>query len=328
MGKIKTDTDIRISYTRWDVPLSDGGLMSVDWNRDPSTIKDRTKVIIFFPGLAGDSSRGYIKMLSNWFLQHDDYLIGVVHARGVNTELKTDELIKLSMMDDWRTAMDLVTSRLDALKLEHELYGVGFSMGGNVMLRYQALTPESRFKALMAICNPFDVQMSANMMRGTPSEPYLVWLGKKVAIGTKDKEMLEKIRVKYGLDYDAIEKCKDWGQFDKEMLAKTVVSDKPDGVRYFRSIEEYRHESSALLHLSKISVPTFILHAKDDPIVPVCCIPMAACVANPHFIVGLSNYGSHCLYFLNDWFGVPRKRERWICSAIKEWVDINDAKKG
>ena len=78
--------------------MSDGALMSVDWNRDPSTVNGKKKVLLFFPGLAGDSSRGYIKMLSRWFLQHDDYLVGVLHARGVNTELKTDELIKLSHM--------------------------------------------------------------------------------------------------------------------------------------------------------------------------------------------------------------------------------------
>ena len=128
------------------------------------------------------------------------------------------------------------------------------------------------------------------------------------------------------MDYEALEKCKTWTQFDKEMLAKTVVSDKPDGVKYFRSVEEYRHASSALLHIGKIKVPTLILHAKDDPIVPVACIPLKSCLANPNFIVGLSSYGSHCLFFLNDWFGVPRKGERWICGAIKEWVDVIDAR--
>ena len=86
--------------------------------------------------------------------------------------------------------MQQITSKLDAQKLDFDLYGVGFSMGGNVLLRYQALTPDSRFKALLAICNPFDVQLSANMMRGTASEPYLVWLGRKVAIGTKDEQKL------------------------------------------------------------------------------------------------------------------------------------------
>ena len=59
------------------------------------------------------------------------------------------------------------------------MYGIGISMGANLLVRYQALySEESRFKALISISNPWDVQLSAGLMKNTPFEPYIAWSAK------------------------------------------------------------------------------------------------------------------------------------------------------
>jgi len=64
----------------------------------------------------------------------------------------------------------------------YELYGVGISMGANLLLRYQAIhSQESRFKALISFSNPFDVQLASNLMKATFYEKY-IQLGAKQAI--------------------------------------------------------------------------------------------------------------------------------------------------
>lgn len=76
--------------------------------------------------------------------------------------------------------MQFVYKRLDSIQnVSYDLYGIGISMGANLLLRYQALySDESRFKALISISNPFDIQLSANLMKETPFEPYIAWSAK------------------------------------------------------------------------------------------------------------------------------------------------------
>ena len=79
--------------------------MSVDWSKPLDQLKSiegkKVKVVILWPGIGGDSSKGYIKSTCKHFDQKEDYVIGVIQGRGVNAPLVTPEFMSYDKLDDW-----------------------------------------------------------------------------------------------------------------------------------------------------------------------------------------------------------------------------------
>jgi predicted alpha/beta-fold hydrolase len=72
--------------------MSDGGTVSIDWAYPPDAQEDQDsentirKVCIVFPGLSGNSSKGYVSSLVRHLSQECGYIVGVFHNRGVAQE--------------------------------------------------------------------------------------------------------------------------------------------------------------------------------------------------------------------------------------------------
>lgn len=131
-------------------------------------------------GLGGHSKRDYIKCLNNHLtFAHEKhgasrkYVCAVVHSRGgANTEMLTEDVTR---NEDFNETMEFIYKKLEKLGLEHNLYGIGVSMGANHLLKYCGKKGEScKFKAVMSFGNPFDVYASMNLMRGSVFEDFLV----------------------------------------------------------------------------------------------------------------------------------------------------------
>jgi predicted alpha/beta-fold hydrolase len=62
----------------------------------------------------------------------------------------------------------------------------------------------------------------------------------------------------------------------------------------FRGAEDYYHRASAVRVIDKISVPTLIITAADDPFVPPGPFKEPAVLRNRHITVKLTPEGGHC----------------------------------
>ncbi len=58
-------------------------------------------------------------------------------------------------------------------------------------------------------------------------------------------------------------------------------------------MSEFYTHSSSVLSIKGVQIPTLVIQAKDDPIINYECFPLASCLANPNFIVGVTNRGGH-----------------------------------
>jgi predicted alpha/beta-fold hydrolase len=94
---------------------------------------------------------------------------------------------------------------------------------------------------------------------------------------------------KYGIDFSAVAKAIDWKGWDEEYTRKAVPQ--------YKTLEQYYKASSSLKLISNVKRPTLVIHSKDDPIVPINCLPVDVCVKNPRFIVGIVEKGGHVCYF-------------------------------
>ena len=62
----------------------------------------------------------------------------------------------------------------------------------------------------------------------------------------------------------------------------------------FRGAADYYHRASAMRVVDRISVPTLIIAAADDPFVPPGPFRERAVTGNPHVTVRLTAHGGHC----------------------------------
>jgi predicted alpha/beta-fold hydrolase len=108
--------------------------------------------VIIFPGMGGTSDKTYIKHLIRT-LSKKDITCGVLHIRGSGfTELTTPEFPDMTRTSDWQQGMEHIYKKYPT----QNLYGIGVSMGANMMLKYCGQNPEhAKFRALVSINNPW-----------------------------------------------------------------------------------------------------------------------------------------------------------------------------
>ena len=113
---------------------------------------------------------------------------------------------------------------------------------------------------------------------------------------------------KFNLDFDAIRKVTTWRDFDEEFTIKVHPP--------FKSACQYYYEASCLNHVSKITVPTLVMHSYDDPVVPADCVPVDECLANKNIITAFTRRGGHCCYFMGS-----DGAKRWYSLASAEFLN-------
>ena len=110
----------------------------------------------------------------------------------------------------------------------------------------------------------------------------------------------------FDLDMEKLMAAKTWRDFDEEWTIKVQTQ--------FKCAAAYYNAASCLEHVEGIKVPTLVIHSKDDPVVPVDCVPIGECLANENVICALTRRGSHVCYFNFD------GKSRWYTHATSEFL--------
>lgn len=188
-------------------------------------------------------------------------------------------------------------------------------MGANMMMRVAGEQgSKTKFKAMVAVNNPFDLWLAISLMRGKVYEKHLAKELRQNLVIRDDKDMNEKERAvykemvtKFGLDLKKLGEVDSWRDFDEWFTIKV----NPE----FKSAAQYYNAASCLFQVTSIECPTLVLHSADDPIVPVDCVPVEECLANKNIICAFTKRGGHVCYFM----GTDGK-ERWYTHATAEYL--------
>lgn len=180
-------------------------------------------------------------------------------------------------------------------------------------MRNAADMPDFPLKAIVAVNNPFDIWLSINLMRGKIFEKHLAnELKRNLVIRQKptenEKGVYETMIKTFGLDMTRISKVETWRDFDEEFTRKVHPK--------WPSTAQYYYEASCLQKVKDIKVPTLVLHSKDDPIVPIDCLPIDECEANRNIITAVTDRGGHVCYFMG-----LNGEQRWYTYACADFLD-------
>ena len=176
-----------------------------------------------------------------------------------------------------------------------EIFVAGFSMGGNLVLKMAgemggAAPPQ--LSAVVGVCPSCDLSACADAI-GMPRNR----LYERHFVRRLKRRMRWKSELFPGLyPLNGLEKVRSVRQFDNEITAKFCG---------FRDADDYYARSSALQFLPEIRVPTLLLTAQDDPMIPSQSFQNGTWRANPLIELESPAHGGHCA-FISRWRGAER----------------------
>ncbi|MBT8252465.1 MAG: alpha/beta fold hydrolase [Flavobacteriaceae bacterium] len=270
--------------------LPDGDFLDLDWSY---AAKSTDKLIIILHGLEGNAQRPYMLGAAKYF-NTKVYDTVCVNFRGCSGEQNMK----------YRSYHSGVTEDLEAiiahvLKMEKYkgLYLKGFSLGGNVILKYlgeREMFPKE-LKAGVAVSVPCSLGGSCVELHKLKNIHYHERFKRHLLGRLREKS----IRFPDRIDKKSIESIKTLKDFDD------VYTSKAHG---FRDADDYYTRCSSLQFLSNIRIPSLVLNAKNDSFLSPDCYPIDIAVKNKNLFLEMPEHGGHVGFIQNNEFYYNEKR--------------------
>ncbi|CAN5693866.1 alpha/beta fold hydrolase [soil metagenome] len=223
--------------------LADGDFLDLYWIRS-----SRKRLAIVSHGLEGSADALYIRSMSA-ALKADQWDVLTWNYRGCGAE--TNRLLR-SYHSGESNDLRIVTDH--AAGTYEEVVLIGFSLGGNITLKYLGeASPHHRITRAAAVSAPVDLKGCAQVLDELPTNRFYLHRFLKSLIA----KMELKARLFPGkLDITNIRSIRSFREFDDRYTAP---------LHGFKDAEDYWARASSLPHLPKITVPALLLNARNDP---------------------------------------------------------------
>lgn len=278
----------RARRERWELP--DGDFLDVD-RYAPSTRRSKvghSAVLVVCHGLEGSSRAPYVRGLAAVALARGLSVVAM-NFRGCSGE--PNRLARFYHSGDTGD-LDHVVSRLARERPGRPIVLCGFSLGGNVVVKYvgergETLPPEVRAAAGISV--PFDLSRSARALdaAGFWNAVYRERFLRRL----RAKALAKARRFPEAFDVDAVRAAHTFAAYDSAVTAR---------IHGFASAEDYWARCSSGPFLPNVRRPLLALASLDDPIVPGDSIPLESARANPLVSLEATPAGGH-VAFVSGW---------------------------
>ena len=265
-----------IPQMRERLELEDGDFIDIDWSFSNSENSDKLVVIIH--GLEGNSQRPYVKGMVHRF-KENGWDAAAVNLRGCSGEInRLYRSYNAGASEDLKAILEYVlkTRNYTTITL------TGFSLGGNLMLKYlgEGNAIPQEVKAAIAISTPCDLYLSLKRLE----EPQNFLYSKRFVKKLKNQLHLRGSKFPDDLNAKDISNCKSLYAIDE------LYTGKAHG---FKNARDYYEKSSALNFIPNIEIPTLLINAKNDAFLSRNSSPTEMAKNNPYFYLETPKYGGH-----------------------------------
>ncbi|MBX2955473.1 MAG: alpha/beta fold hydrolase [Cyclobacteriaceae bacterium] len=259
-------------YQRERITTPDDDFLDLDW-----LTQNSKKLVIVSHGLEGNTDRAYVKGMAKQCFAHG-YDVLTWNYRGCSGEMNRQlRFYHSGATDDLHTVIEHAVN----LNRFSEINLIGFSLGGNLTLKYlgeeRTLTPLLRKAVVFSV--PVDLHTSCIQI----SKPGN-WIYSQRFLRSLKKKVVEKSKVITGLDSRGLEKIKTLMEFDDHFTGP---------VHGFKNAIDYYEKSSAIRVIKNIAIPTLLVNALNDPFLSLECFPSQE--LNDHRFVRMESpaHGGH-----------------------------------
>ena len=264
---------------RWATP--DGDELEIHRLAAPQRSDRNTPRLLLLHGLEGTIRSHYLQGTLA-LAQARGWAADVLVFRGCNGEVNR---VRRMYHSGETTDLDFVVRRLILDNPEQPLFTVGFSLGGNVLLKWlgeQGFDAPQQLRAAAAVSVPFDLEQGARRIEHGFSRIY-TW---HFLRSLRAKALAKLERFPDLFDPAALRRAQTLFDFDDAVTAP---------VHGFEGAHDYYSRSSSLRYLSTIRIPTLLLSAVDDPFLPPQVLDDVAMVArnSPNLMTEFLPKGGH-----------------------------------
>lgn len=279
-----------VEQERERITLSDGDFLDLDWSY---ANRPTDKLLILLHGLEGHGQRPYMTGTAKLFNQQGFDAV-CVNFRGCSGE---DNLKYRSYHSGATEDLEDILSHIFSTKNYSKTYLKGFSLGGNLLLKYlgEREVVHPKIQGAVAVSVPCNLYGSCKVLHTLKNKPYhdnfKTYLVKRLRL--KQKRHAEKLSIE---QVDSIKTLKD---FDDVYTAKA---------HGFKDALEYYEKASSLQFLSHVKTPVLILNALNDSFLSPECYPVKEAQENPHLFLEMPQSGGHVGFYLFRDFYYNEKR--------------------
>ena len=284
-----------LRYERERLELSDGDFVDLDW-----VDRGQRRLVILTHGLEGNSERHYMKGMAKAF-REDRWDVLAWNCRSCSGEM--NRKLRLYFHGEIGDLGEVVEHALRTKDYECIVL-VGFSMGGNILLKYlgeRADDLPACVAAGIAFSAPVDLVDSVVKL----DTPELAFYRKRFYQQLRPK-VIHKARQFPNLIKAAdLDKVRTWRDFDRYFSAP---------INGFSSPDELYRAGSAIRFVGPIRVPSLLVNAQNDPILSPSCFPEALARQHPYLYLEAPRRGGHVGFCL------PRTSVSWAERRALDFV--------
>lgn len=261
-----------VKYKRMRMATSDDDFIDLDYSRVGSEIG-----IILCHGLEGSSESSYILGMVRYFNNNGFDTISINHrscSGEMNNQLK---MYNSGSSDDLHEIIQFVKKEYS------KIYLVGFSLGGNIVLKYlgeEIFSIPDKVQAAVAFSTPCDLLSSSYMLESKQTMMYR----NKFLISLRQKMQEKHKRFPEEIDLIPLKTIKNLREFDDLYTAP---------IHGYKDALDYYTKCSSKQFLSKIRIPTLLVNAIDDPFLSPDCMPFTESASSSFFHFIATKHGGH-----------------------------------
>ncbi len=289
-----------VTGERERIATPDGDFLDLDWARSPGS----ACVAILSHGLEGDSRDSYVQGMAS-ALRSTGWNVVAWNLRGCSGETN----LRLRSYHSGATEdLAAVVDHVRSDPLVKRIALVGFSLGGNITLKYLGdlgAGGDARLAAAVAFSVPCDLAASSRALESRANRVYM----DRFLVGLRGK-IRAKMRAFPGeLRDDGLDAMRTFREFDGAYTAP---------LHGFRDAEDYWARASSRPVLPRIAVPTLLVQARNDPFLPPGCFPEAEARASRWLHLEAPRHGGHLGF-------TPRRGrgEYWSETRAREFLAVN-----
>lgn len=285
-----------VAFMRERIDTPDGDFIDLDWSRIGAK-----RLVLAIHGLEGSSRSRYIPGIIKAF-QRRGWDGVAYNLRGCSGE--PNRTLRFYHSGD-TSDLERVVAHILNRKHYKQLAIVGFSLGGNITLKYvgeRGTSTPAELTHAAAVSAPCDLRSSSWKLAESSN-----WVYMKNFLRHFHRKIRVKMRQFPGqISDERFWEIKNFKDYDDRYTAP---------LHGFTSAEDYWMKCSARPLLTGIRVPTLLINALDDPFLPEACHPVEEARENPNFFFEIPSLGGHVGFVARN-----AQREYWHESRITDFI--------
>lgn len=237
-----------------ELPLDDGGLLVAAATFHENATKP---AVVLLHGVSGSSEDHYVVRAAR-HLARAGFHVARMNQRGSGLGMgKSKRLGHAGFGEDLAIVVGFLSARDDVSSVG----ALGFSLGGHVALSLAAARGAAKLASVVSVSAPIDLVESTAAFDALRSNRFTGVYERKIVASLLERARALKSAVPDSpFTLDELTRCHSIRAFDE------VVTCRSHG---FKDVPEYHARASVGPKLPRVDVPTLVIHADDDPMVPV-----------------------------------------------------------